>query len=226
MRRELDVSVGTLSVMHPVDWMQVNMKNGLGNQPLPECHNEDHSAWFLQTDLSFLKTPQKAAADRSSLDADPDTQTVKKPQKNADAYVSHSVGTMLSFDVGVDVQTKLAGLLQWMTGKQLMTCEKESIVVEETTVEQTPGNRTCGDDLLVPFSSIKKSMDRCRPLAKSKRSLFVAENHDAHRFSLDDDEDSDEDHHHHRLHHETTYEHESNNQHDLTNSENVPPMAL
>jgi hypothetical protein len=163
----LDVSIGTQSLMHPVDWLEINKRNGV-QQVLPEVNE---TTWFDAGDLSLLQTPQdrKSYPRHSLLQAegqdDPDS-----------GYVIHSVETDLVFSIHVPMSTKRAVLSQ---------------SAQENKAPEGSETPWIGDDEPVPFSTIKKESGSylSRSLTRSKRSLFAV---DMPREAVDDGE-SDED---------------------------------
>ena len=163
----LDVSIGTQSLMHPVDWLEVNAKNGLLHQPLPEANE---TTWFETGNLSVLKTPQ----DRKSY---PRLQLARLGEEAGEEdRVVHTVATDIEFFLDVPLDEKRATILR----------AKDSNAHGDTPfVGGEP----------VPFSTIKKESSGGiallnRSLARSKRSLFAVP---APRSSLDDSDSDDDD---------------------------------
>jgi hypothetical protein len=168
---ELDVSIGTQSLMHPVDWLEVNKNNGL-HQALPDFNE---TTWFECGDLSILKTPQyRKSYPRRPLLLD---NTSERGEEDAESgYVVHSVETDLTFCLEVLMGIKRAAVLH--------THENQA-----QGGGQTPWPGSCD---AFPFSTIKKESGGHgvlnRSLTRSKRSLFAV---DVPRGSVEDDE-SDE----------------------------------
>jgi hypothetical protein len=182
----LDVSIGTQSLMHPVDWLSVNTNQNI-QQSLPEDEQGANvSAWFHRNDLSFLQTPvpQKSRSRISSIPESDEEDTVEAQ------YVVHNVATDISFDLHTLID--LAALRERVLAAVPNAPPSPSVA-------QTPARK--GLDEWVPFSSIKKevvSIPRGQSklsLERTKRSLFAGGGGgggiDAHRFSLDDDDDDE-----------------------------------
>jgi hypothetical protein len=155
------VSIGTQSLMHPVDWLEVNKRNGL-HQALPEF---DETAWFDVADLSILKTPhdRKSYPRRAAL-LSPDCVEEEEEEKGKKSgYVIHSVETDLVFAFDVPLSAKRA----------VLAGARENLAPRPAA--ETPW---LGDEPL-PFSTIKKessgSGGLSRSLTRSKRSLFAVD---------------------------------------------------
>ena len=165
--------------MHPVDWMEVNKRNGV-QQVLPQLEETD---WFDVADLSFLKTPHNRKSYPRVLLApveEADEQNKEEEEENnrnsnnnsnniINGYVVHSVETDLVFALDVPHSAKRAALLE----------------ITASLGAETPWPQ----DEPVPFSTIKK--DNCalsRSLTRSKRSLFAV---DIPRAAVDDSEEDE-----------------------------------
>ncbi len=161
------MSIGTQSLMHPVDWLEVNAKNGLTHQPLPEANE---TTWFETGNLSILNTPQ----DRKSYPRLPLARLSEEDGEEEGGRVVHTVSTDIEFCMDVPAEEKRAAILR----------AKDSNARGDTPfVSGEP----------VPFSTIKKESNAGgaqlnRSLARSKRSLFAAA---APRASLDDSDSDD-----------------------------------
>lgn len=144
--------------MHPVDWLEVNKRNGL-HQALPEVNE---TAWFDVADLSILKTPhdRKSYPRRAAL-LSPDCVEEEEDRKES-GYVIHSVETDLVFAMDVPLSTKRAVL----------------VGARENQAPRAAETPWLGDEPL-PFSTIKKesggSGGLSRSLTRSKRSLFAVD---------------------------------------------------
>jgi hypothetical protein len=176
----LDVSIGTQSLMHPVDWLSVNANQNI-QQSLPEDEQGANvSAWFHRNDLSFLQTPvpQKSRSRISSIPESDEEDTVEDPP-----YVTHSISTDITFD--------LHALIDRAALRETVLA---SVPNASPSVAQTPARQDVEE--WVPFSSIKKEGGTLRgqsklSLERTKRSLFAGGGIDAHRFSLDDEDDEE-----------------------------------
>ncbi len=164
-RANLDISIGTQSLMHPVDWLEVNARNGLSQQPLPEA---DETTWFETGNLSALRTP----LNRKSY---PQLLLAGGGEEDEDGCVVHTVATDIEFCIGMSMAEKHAVILR-VLGSNSETGETPHLASEP-----------------VPFSTIKKqsSCGNNRCLARSKRSLFAGE---VQRNSLDDSDTDSENH--------------------------------
>jgi hypothetical protein len=161
----MDVSIGTQSLMHPVDWLEVNAKNGLTQQPLPDANE---TTWFETGNVSILKTPH----DRKSYPR----LLLGLGDEESGGRVVHTVSTDLEFCMDVPVEEKRAAILRVRDGN-------------------ARGDTSFVPNEPVPFSTIKKEPAASaamlnRSLARSKRSLFGAP---ASRTSLDDSDSDDND---------------------------------
>lgn len=215
-----NISIGTMSLMHPVDWMEVNLKQGY-KQTLPSDEADlNGTEWFEHGDLSFLKTPLDRKS-RISRIAEEDEE--ESDELYGAKTVVHTVGTELEFDIGLMMSfAKQQGLvlaavkglspqafldesastMRLLRGSGCGGADDEDEDEDSqdsgaiNLVAQTPFVAVNDSDFAVPFSSIKKeSIGSRRSLARSKRSLFntapSSEMEPGHRFSLDDDEEDE-----------------------------------
>lgn len=187
------MSIGTQSLMHPVDWLEVNANAGMRQPDIWENAPPVDDGWLAAGDTSILRTPMDRKTGGKKETADTDSE--------ADESIRHEVETALTFPLAEALH--MGALLDLMHRLQVANATMDhGAACERSTPSCHSAGCAGGDEMPPPFSSIKRgsgagknmllqptplqqSAQGHRVLTRSKRSLFDV------RVSLDDSEDDE-----------------------------------
>lgn len=200
----MDISIGMQSLMHPIDWLELNNQAGVQQPPAWTADIGREDEWFDGAEVSILRTPldrktggfhQNGVGDEEDdiSSEDGSAHAVHESPKS----VRHEIQTVFTFPLHDAVQ--LSSVLDLIFRMQSQPSDirlTPEVPLDMRSEPRLTPRYEKEMDMPPPFSSIKRGVSgKGVPLgklnkdrrAKSKRNLFEV------RASLDDDDDNDDD---------------------------------